>query len=470
MNIYNSLTSGIELFSPINSDEVGIYTCGPTVYDDVHIGNLSSFIYADSLARVLRLDYRVKHVMNITDVDDKTIRRSQKHYPTLDPKQALSKLTKEYEDKFKADIAKLNIDPNKYTFIRATQSIDLMQELINKLLETGFAYLADDGIYFSISKYRSSGKKYGKLIKLDLTDTDSSQSRIDNDEYDKQTIHDFALWKFKKDNEPAWSYIINGQDYPGRPGWHIECSAMSTSLLGQPFDLHTGGVDLKFPHHENEIAQSTSDDSSEYLAKTFFHNEHLLNDSQKMSKSLNNFLTLDDISKQIDDLVAFRLLVLQSNYKNRADFSIDNLKAANTRLLSYKNFAALKYQLDETNKSGKFNFKRIQDQIISAMNDDLNSPKALAELSMFINTIENSLINYDQAKDLDNFLKLVDELFGFGLDQIDDITMSQKTKLISRFTKRQNKDWQGSDLIRDDLLKAGIGIIDTDKYQIWFRV
>jgi cysteinyl-tRNA synthetase len=344
-----------------------------------------------------------------------------------------------------------------------------MQDLINKLLKTDFAYLADDGIYFSIDKYIKSGKKYGKLVNLDLSNNDSSKSRIDNDEYDKQTIHDFALWKFKKDNEPSWSYIIDGQDYEGRPGWHIECSAMSVSELSQPFDIHTGGIDLKFPHHENEIAQSTTG-NIDYLAKTFFHSEHLFIDSQKMSKSLNNFTTLNDIAKHVSDPVAFRLLVLQSNYKNRADFSLDNLKAAYSRLLSYKNFSALRYQLDNENNSKTFDFKHVKSEITNAMNDDLNTPKALAELSIFTNQVENSQINIDQADEFEDFINFLDDIFGFGLIDVDDIDDDQKDQLSNRLKKRSNKDWAESDSIREKLLIDSIGIIDTDKQQIWYRV
>jgi cysteinyl-tRNA synthetase len=469
MKIQNSLTNKLEDFKPIKSGIVSIYTCGPTVYDQVHIGNLSSFIYADTLARTLRLRYRVNHVMNITDVDDKTIRRSQELYPSINPKEALSKLTKDYETEFKTDISKLNINLDNYTFIRATDSIVLMQELINKLLKTDFAYLADDGIYFSISKYQDSGNKYGKLTNLDYSIKDSSHSRINNDEYDKQTIHDFALWKFKKNQEPAWSYIIDGQDYEGRPGWHIECSAMSVSLLEQPFDIHTGGIDLKFPHHENEIAQSTTD-SLEELAKVFFHSEHLFIDKQKMSKSLSNFFTLKDISKHVSDPLAFRVLVLQSSYRSRADFSLDNLKAAHNRLISYKNFSALRYQLDNTNSSKQFDFKHVESEIKKSMNYDLNSPQALAELSVFINQVENSLINVSQANEFNDFIKFIDDIFGFSLEQVKDITQQQKDQLKTRLDKRTNKDWNSSDEIRQNLMSEGIGITDIDNQQIWYRV
>ena len=469
MKIQNSLTNKVEEFNPIKEDIVSIYTCGPTVYDEVHIGNLSSFIYADTLARTLRLKHKIKHVMNITDVDDKTIKRSQEIYKLDDSRKALAKLTKNYEDKFKADITKLNIDTENYTFIRATESIELMQQVIYKLLKSDFAYIADDGIYFSIDRYRASGKKYGKLVNLDISHGDTSKSRIDNDEYDKQTIHDFALWKFKKDGEPAWSFLIDGQDYEGRPGWHIECSAMSVAELGQPFDIHTGGIDLKFPHHENEIAQSTTD-NLDFLAKTFFHSEHLFVDNQKMSKSLNNFNTLSDISKNIKDPLAFRLLVLQSSYRNRSDFSLENLNAAYSRLLTYQNFSALRYQLDDKNDNKTFDFKHPKSQITDAMNDDLNTPKALAELSVFINLVENSKINIDQADEFEDFINFLDDIFGLGLIDVEDISDLQQDKLKHRLSKRLEKAWSESDSIREELLSDGIGIIDADKNQIWFRI
>jgi len=470
MKLYNSLTNNVEQLKTISDEQFTIYTCGPTVYDDVHIGNLSSFIYADTLARTLKTKYKIKHVINITDVDDKTISRSHQLYPKLDPKVALSKLSTNYETKFKIDITRLNIYPSNYTFVRATESIELMQQLITQLLETDFAYLADDGIYFSINKYIGSGKQYGKLVHLHLTEKDSSRSRINNDEYDKQTIHDFALWKFVKDNEPSWDFKVNGENYPGRPGWHIECSAMSTNLLGQPFDIHTGGVDLKFPHHENEITQSTTEKDSNYLAKTFFHSEHLLIDDQKMSKSLNNFYTLDDILKKIDDPIAFRVLILQSNYKNRADFSFENLISAYRRLLTYQNFSSLRFQFDHTNKSNVFDFKIIQEIVRESMFDDLNSTKALAELSVFINKVGNSKINHNQSKDFQDLIKFIDDILGFNLGDTKDITVEQKDKLAERFSQKENSNWQKSDLIRDELKSNGIGINDVENDQIWFRL
>lgn len=330
MKLYNTLTKNEEEFKPIEAGEVSIYSCGPTVYDHIHIGNLASFIYADELRRSLEAEgHKVRHVMNITDVDDKTISKSQQKYPDLDPKEALHKLTKEYEEIFMRDMQSVGNDVNAIEFVRATDYIPQMQDLIRRLHKDGFAYLADDGVYFSIEAYKKSGKTYGQLTPIDSQNT--SVSRIQNDEYDKESIHDFALWKLRKDNEPAWDFELEGNDLTGRPGWHIECSAMSTTLLGQPFDIHTGGVDLIFPHHENEIAQSTAGISEDYLAKLFFHNEHLLVDGKKMSKSLNNFYTLEDITEKGFDPLAFRLMVLQSSPKNQANFSWEILGAAQNR-------------------------------------------------------------------------------------------------------------------------------------------
>ena len=330
MKLYNTLTRETEEVKPLKGDEIRIYSCGPTVYDHIHIGNLASFIHADALRETLKAEgYKVRHVMNITDVDDKTIKRSREEYPDLEPKEALKKLTSKYEELFKKDMEEVGNDLSAIEFVRATDYIPRMQELIRKLHKGGFAYIADDGVYFSIEAYKKSGKTYGQLLEINSENT--SKNRIANDEYDKESAHDFALWKKVRPHEPSWDFELGGKDLAGRPGWHIECSVMSTDVLGQPFDIHTGGVDLIFPHHENEIAQSTAGKDEYLLAKLFFHNEHLLVDGKKMSKSLNNFYTLEDITKKGIDPLAFRLLVLQSTPRNQANFSWKILQAAQNR-------------------------------------------------------------------------------------------------------------------------------------------
>ncbi|MBI5906432.1 cysteine--tRNA ligase, partial [Candidatus Saccharibacteria bacterium] len=266
MKLYNTLTKKISVFQPLNDGHVGVYTCGPTVYDHIHIGNLSAFITADILRRVLGVNNDVKQVMNFTDVDDKTIRRSQEKYPELEAMDALKKLTEEYSQIFLQDMESVGNDVNAITFVKATDSIKQMQVLIHSLYDKKFAYITEDGVYFSIKAYKDSGKTYGQLT--EITASSTSEARIANDEYSKASPHDFALWKKQKKDEPAWDFELDGHDLRGRPGWHIECSAMSATVLGQPFDIHTGGVDLIFPHHENEIAQSTAGKNIDY-AKLF---------------------------------------------------------------------------------------------------------------------------------------------------------------------------------------------------------
>ncbi len=467
LKLYNSLSRKIEIFKPIDK-EVKIYTCGPTVYDHVHIGNLSSFIYADLLARILEIDgYKIKQVMNITDIDDKMILRSKEEYPEESPENALANLAKLYETTFKQDISSVGIRLNKLDFIKATDSILQMQSLITKLVKNGFAYIADDGIYFSIEAYQKDKKKYGQLLELDIQNT--SKARINNDEYDKHTAHDFALWKFMKPNEPAWSFEIDGKDYIGRPGWHIECSAMSNEKLGIPFDIHTGGIDLIFPHHENEIAQSTAGNSSPLYAKYFIHNEHLLIDKRKMSKSLGNVYNLTDLEEKKLDPLAFRLLILQSHYRNQANFSWELLKAASNRLKDLKNFAVLYYQTKPTAGS-EINFTKITDEIKEASFDDLNIAKVLAILSNFQNLIQDELVNDNQKEEFKIFLNMLDNLLGLTLGKTTDINSEQYKIILDRDIARKSNDWKRSDELRDELLKSNIGIRDTTQGQIWFLV
>ena len=278
MRLYNTRTHSIENFAPLQDNTVRMYSCGPTVYNHAHIGNLSSYIYADTLRRTLKaIGYQVKHVMNFTDVDDKTIRDSHMKYPDDEPMVALTKFTVHYERVFLDEMAQVGNSVDDVTFVKATDNIADIQQLIRKLLEQGDAYVADDGIYFSISEYRKT-HQYGQLSHIDFNATD--RQRINNDEYDKDHAHDFALWKAQKEGEPAWDFTLpDGSNMPGRPGWHIECSVMSVKNLGQPFDIHTGGVDLIFPHHENEIAQSTAGNQPAEYANFFVHNEIIYHQS-----------------------------------------------------------------------------------------------------------------------------------------------------------------------------------------------
>lgn len=448
---------------------VRIYSCGPTVYDHIHIGNLSSFIAADTLRRVLMVQgYKVHHVMNFTDVDDKTIKRSQEKYPDLDPKDALKKLTDEYIEIFKKDMEAVGCDLDAIEFVRATDCIEEMKKLIVELHEKGFAYTADDGIYFSIEKYRASGKKYGQLV--ELTTQNTSQERINNDEYDKDSAHDFTLWKKKKDGEPAWEFNIAGQDMSGRPGWHIECSVMSRLKLGQPFDIHTGGIDLAFPHHENEIAQSTAAADDSVYAHFFVHNEHLLVGGKKMSKSLNNFYTLEDITNKGFDPLAFRLMVLQAHYRSQLNFTWESLEASENRLKSFKNMSEKRFQADSGGPRMSDNYHDQESAIVDSMLNDLDTASTLRHIAISVDDSQNYRIQPEQVIEFTSLLNAIDSLLGLNLLGVTDIQPDQKHALTLRAAARDNKNWEESDRLRTLLHNQGIEINDTDYGQVWSRV
>lgn len=460
MKLYNSLTKQVEELDFKPGQEVRIYSCGPTVYDHAHIGNLSSYIYADTLRRVLELNgYKVKQVMNYTDVDDKTIKRSLEKYPDLEPKEALKKLTDEYIALFQEDIKKVGIDASKIEFVRATDSIEDMKKLIAELLDASIAYVTDDGVYFSIEAYKKSGKTYGQL--LNISESNTSSARIDNDEYDKDSVHDFALWKKQKPGEPAWDFEVDGENLSGRPGWHIECSAMSKSTLGIPFDIHTGGIDLIFPHHENEIAQSTGAIDGSVMAKYFVHNNHLLVDGKKMAKSANNFYTLQDIIDKGYDPLAFRLLVLQSHYRNESNFTWEILESAQNLYKKFRIFGSLQHNIDE-NGPVSTNI----DSATNKINDDLNFTAAMPFIKGYTS---NSAYRKEQ---INEFLKFMEDIFVIYLRALDINNLSDDIKdLISkRETAKKSKSFVEADRLRDEINSKGIGITDTSTGPVLHRI
>ena len=465
LRLLNSLGQKVEIFKPLETKTVRIYSCGPTVYERAHIGNLASFIYADTLRRTLSAaGYKVKHVMNITDVDDKTIAASRKAFPDDSPMEALKKLTAKYEKLFLKDLGAVGVDVKALQFVRATDSIELMQALIRKLVTAGVAYIADDGIYFSISIYKTAGKTYGQLVKVSADST--KESRIDNDDYDKDNAHDFALWKAQKSGEPAWDFEIEGQSIKGRPGWHIECSAMSVHELGQPFDIHTGGVDLKFPHHENEIAQSTAVGDN-LLAKLFLHSEHLLVDDQKMSKSLNNFYTLDDVRAHGFEPLTFRLFVLQSHYRSQAHFSWQNLEHAANRLKHWRQVAAKWRQMPDTEWAQSFQVNAGTSDIWHELSEDLDTPTALEKADSEFDRIDSLGAQAESIEAWTNLLGQIETLFGLDILEKDPTI----DKLVAkRETARKKGDWELADDIRQRLEEQGIGINDTDSGPVWYRL
>lgn len=469
MKLYNTLSKKLEDVSPIDGKEVRIYSCGPTLYDRIHIGNISSFIFADTLRRAAKFSgFKVRQVMNFTDVDDKTIKRSME-LGLKDPRSALQNVTKKYELLFLDDVKSVgNADAE---FVHATDFIKEMQDLITELYRSKIAYAAKDGVYFSIANYVASGREYGQLLKLNSSST--AESRIDNDEYDKDSAHDFALWKTQKAGEPSWKFTLDGKKLDGRPGWHIECSAMSRAKLGQPFDIHTGGIDLIFPHHENEIAQSTAASEDSVLATLFVHNEHLLIDGRKMSKSLNNFYTLEDIRKRGFEPVAFRLLVLQSHYRSQLNFTWTSLEAAQNRLNNLRAWADLVHQSTENSTSNKL-AEQIEKTVIAmaeATSNDLNTPSALAALSALVEQtyLQQNVrsINTDKFKEL---LECLDQLFGLGLSGRPDITDDQKNLIEKREIARKTNNWDESDMLRQQLTQSGLSVNDTACGAIWSRI
>ena len=479
MKLYNTRTRKIEELKPLENHSVRIYSCGPTVYDHAHIGNLSAYVFADTLRRTIKMaGYEVTHAMNYTDVDDKTIRRSREQYPEAEPKAALRMLTDTYIKLFLEDMANIGNDTSALTFLRATDPAVIagMQKLIRELLWNGFAYTADDSIYFSIEAYQRSGKIYGQLLKLTVGNT--SAERIQNDEYDKESVHDFALWKKQREGEPAWEFQLPSHDMTGRPGWHIECSVMSRQVLGQPFDIHTGGIDLIFPHHENEIAQSTALEANPVMATFFAHNAHLYVDGRKMAKSAKNFYTLQDIIEHGFDPLAFRLLVLQGHYRSEINFSWTNLEAAQNRLKDLCALSALRYQalpLHDSAPSRDFTGRIAK--IKAAMENDLRTPEVFsiifsdAEEDKAKKATSNNLMGgifQNELEAFTSYLQILDDYLGLALMSVDDIDEDHKRLIAARNKARKQHDWNTSDELRSQLENEGIGLRDTPNGTLWF--
>jgi cysteinyl-tRNA synthetase len=450
--LYNTLTRKKEEFKPIKDNEIGLYTCGPTVYNYAHIGNLRSYVFADILVRTLRYNFgeeKVKWVMNITDIDDKTIRDSKIKYPDLDPKEALQKFTKEYANLFWQDMEELNVKkPDAITHATDPKYLEEMQKLIKKIVETGYGYIKDGSVYFDVKKF-SQSHKYGNLINLDMAGFKSGV-RIDADEYEKENVQDFVLWKGYKEGEPSWDFELNGEKLPGRPGWHIECSAMGEAELGCPFDIHTGGIDLKFPHHENEIAQSLIGYNCEQPVNYWVHNEFLLVDGVKMSKRYKNFYTLRDLEAKNINPLAFRFLCMQTNYGKQMNFTFEGLKAAEEGLKHLLN------QLRELGINSGSIIKNFKDQFTKAIYDDLNMPMALATVQEMLKSDE--LLKEDK---LATFIEF-DKVLGFDIYHVKEQIPDEIEKLrMERLRAREKNNFEESDKLRDEIEKLGYIVEDT---------
>lgn len=450
---YNTLTRTKEEFKPINEGNIRVYTCGPTVYNYAHIGNLRAYIFADILVRTLRYDYgreNVKWTMNITDVDDKTIRDSKNAFSDLDPMAALKKFAEEYENYFMEDLKKLNVSPPDFMPHAAEEKIiEAQQNLITKIFEAGYAYIKDGSVYFDLAKY-AKDHKYGRLINIDM-DGFKAGARVDSDEYEKENIQDFVLWKGQKEGEPSWEYTLNNKSLPGRPGWHIECSAMGEKIFGTPFDIHTGGIDLKFPHHENEIAQSVIGYGVEQPVNYWLHNEFLLVDGVKMSKRYNNFYTLRNLEEKGFKALAYRFLSMQTHYGKQMNFTFDSLKAAEEGLRHFYN------QVRELgNDSGQISQEHTN-RFKEAINDDLNMPQALA-------IVQEVLKSDLRKKDILATVLDFDKILGFNLEGMArsiDLPSEIADLARKRELARNNKDFIESDKLRIEIEEKGYIVEDT---------
>ena len=462
MQIFNSMTRKKEEFKPIHEGKVGIYACGPTVYNYFHIGNARPFITFDVLRRQLeREGYQVTFVQNFTDIDDKMIRRANEEGITV----------KELADRFIAeyyvDAGALGIRPAT-VHPKATEHIPEIITLITRLIENGHAYATTSGdVYYRVSAFPG----YGKLSGQNMEDREMGASERLNVETDKEAPADFALWKAQKPGEPAW-------DSPwgkGRPGWHIECSAMSMKYLGETFDIHCGGKDLLFPHHENEIAQSEGATGKKYV-NYWMHNGFINVDNQKMSKSLNNFFTVRDIAKEYD-LEAVRLFMLSAHYRSPIHFSREQIEAANAslnRLYTARN--SLRFQVengedrpmtpDEKAFTGRL--KTYEKRFDDAMDDDMNTADALGaifELVKDANVTIQQGASREAAKAALTSLEAVCDVLGLLAKKEDELPEEIAALVRERAEARKNKDWARSDELRNRIVSAGYILEDTKQGQ-----
>lgn len=473
IKLFNSLSRKTEDFFPLKDNTVRMYSCGPTVYNYAHIGNMRAFLFADLLQRVLRVvgEHKMKWIMNITDIDDKTIRdsaagseawRKEMGEQSSEPIANLQKLTSFYLKEFIDDIASIGIkESDFFSLPRATDHIAEMQQLIKKIIANGFAYVSGGAVYFDVQKW-SKTDKYGKLQNIDF-DNFRTGERIDADEYERESVSDFVLWKAKKEGEPYWDFDLNGENLPGRPGWHIECSSMEHEILGLPFDIHTGGVDLKFPHHEDEIAQSKAGYGIEPTG-FWCHNEFLEVEGTKMSKSAGNFYTLHDLKNKGIDLSNVRFAMLSAHYRTKYNFTFAGIESAAKAKARIQDFI---YDLIDTNYgSVKFDADDLRQKVFSHFANDLHTPKALAEIFTFINNNEALNFNKESAVDLIAFFREVNAIFDVWEfeprpDEKDDIPAEIKEMAQSRFDAKKAKDFAKADELRDKILAAGWQIMDT---------
>jgi len=448
LRFFNTLTRRKEDFVPMKPPHVGLYTCGPTVYNYAHIGNLRAFTFEDLLRRHLEYKgFQVKHVMNITDVEDKIIRTVR------ETGRSLKEFTEAYTAEFFRDLDTLNIR-RAHVVPRATETIPDMIELIQTLIAKKHAYIGDDGsVYYSIKSFPD----YGKLAHLDV-DNLKYGARVSHDEYDKEHIADFALWK-------AWDEADGPVKWPspwgdGRPGWHIECSVMSMKFLGETFDIHCGGEDLIFPHHEDEIAQSEAATGKPF-ARYWLHNAHLLVEGRKMSKSLGNFFTLRDLLEKGWTGREVRYVLMSAHYREQLNFTFDGLQAARSALQRMDEFLLKLQEMGGERSGAAASVDNLAAAFESALDDDLNISGALGALFEFIRDTNKRAVTPEEAAAILAAWRRFDAVLGFGIPAKSAVPAAVQQLVEERQAARKARNFKRSDEIRDQLAKLGWTIEDT---------
>jgi cysteinyl-tRNA synthetase len=461
--LFNTITRRKEVFKPLEGGKAKMYTCGPTVYDYAHIGNFRAFLFEDLLKRwLIQRKFTVTHVMNLTDIDDKTIKGSQKQGIPL------RQFTDFYINAFFEDIKTLNIEPAD-VYPKATDHIFEMVTLIKALMAKGYAYKGEDGsIYFSVCKFPD----YGKLSHIKVGELKTG-ARVNQDEYAKEEAQDFALWKAwtPEDGDVFWETELG----KGRPGWHIECSAMSMKFLGETFDLHCGGVDNMFPHHENEIAQSEAATGKTFVGY-WMHNEHLLVEGKKMSKRFGNFYTLRDLLAKGYDPIVIRYLLMSTHYRQQFNFTFEGLDAAKAAVERLRNFVRRIHEAEGI-KTGKVETLtgKLEACFGGSMDDDLNIGIGLSSLFDFVREVNGlldaNLVSKQEAAEVGGLMMRIDEVLGvIGRVEVEEALSSGIDELVQkREAARKAKNWKEADAIRAQLKSMGIVLEDTAQGIRWHK-
>jgi len=459
VRFYNTLTRQVDEFQPLIAGRVGLYTCGPTVYDYAHIGNFRAFVFEDLLRRFLEISgYQVHHVMNLTDVDDKTIAGAQRE------KMNLCDYTARYSQAFNEDLKTLNcLAPSAQP--KATEKIQLMLELIQRLMDAGIAYENKGSVYYRVSKFKNYGKLSKKKLEMNIA---GASERVEADEYEsKEEATDFVLWKCVKEGESEIGAAWDSPWGKGRPGWHIECSAMSMKELGDQFDIHAGGEDLIFPHHENEIAQSEGATGQDPFVKYWLHCKFLLVDGEKMSKSKGNFYTLRDLLAKGCDPMAVRFALLAVHYRSAMNFTLEGVQEAGEFIRKLDECywqCVSRLVFSHVGESVDFNPTTLFNKISASLSDDLNVSACFAELLSGITQI-NSQVGQMSRKTLEDcvlFFEKLDALLGLAVAAEKSFPpavmalVNQRSEIRRRIKEENNKAlWQESDKLRDQIQSLG---------------